>query len=79
MDGLTVVLGLALFLGVVAGTTLVVRSPSFWAGLGKALLGAALPKVVTVVTARMSPEEEARYQACVRAGGTWDPSKKRCK
>lgn len=54
----------AVLVGVAAGTALVVRNPVFWAGLGTAVLKAALP----VILKRMKPEDEASWREAERAG-----------
>lgn len=79
MSWLEVALVIAVLVGAGCGAALVVRNPSFWMGLGKAAVTAALPEIIRVVTKRMSPEEERRFQQCVRMGGEWDHRTKRCK
>lgn len=79
MSWLEVALVIAVLVGAGCGAALVVRNPAFWMGLGKAAVTAALPEIIRVVTKRMSPEEERRYQECLRRAGTWDHRTKRCK
>lgn len=79
MSYLEVALVVAVLLGAGAGTALVVRNPSFWAGLLGAAWSAAIPHVVRYVTKPMTPADTKRYQQCVRRGGEWDPRTKTCK
>lgn len=74
------VLALAIMLiGLGGGAFLVAQRPSFWIGLGKAALTAALPAIVEVMSKRMTPEEEAAFQKCLKRGGQWDHIKKKCR
>ena len=57
-------LAVAVLLGAAAGTALVVRSPSFWLGMGRAVIIAVLP----VLLRRMPPEEEAAWRKRVSRG-----------
>lgn len=68
-----------LILGIGAGGFLVAQRPTFWIGLGSALIRAVLPHVIKYVSARMTPEQEKAYQDCLKRGGEWDHFKKRCK
>ena len=64
MNWLNLGLSVAVLLGAAAGTALVVRSPSFWLGMGRAVLMAVLP----VLLRRMPPEEEAAWRKRVSRG-----------
>lgn len=79
MDWLPVAFVFAVLLGATLGTMIIVRNPSWWIGLARASVTAAVPAVLKVAMRRMSPEEERRYQECVRRAGTWDHRTKRCK
>lgn len=68
-----------LILGIGAGGFLVAQRPSFWLGMGSALITAVLPHVIKYVSARMTPEQEKAYQDCLKRGGEWDNFNKRCK
>lgn len=70
---------LVLFVGLGGGAFLVAQRPSFWIGLGKAVVTAALPAIVKVVSKRMTPEQEKALQDCRRRGGEWDHIRKKCK
>lgn len=72
--GLLVIVALGLFVGVV----LAARNPAFWVGFGKAVLVAAMPKLVEFVTRRMPPEQEQAWRDCQRRGGKWNHLKRRC-
>ena len=79
MNWVAVALVVAVLIGVAGGTAIVVRSPTFWVGMGKAVVAALIPAVVRVVSKRMTPEQEKALQDCVRRGGEWDHANKRCK
>ena len=64
-----------LLIGIGAGGFLVAQRPSFWRGLGAAMLKAALPFLMK----RMPPEKEQEWRDCIRRGGEWDHHRKRCK
>lgn len=68
-DGLiTSALVMAVLLGVGSAAFFVMRSPGFWVDAVKQLLAALLPAIVTLVTKRMTPEEEARWRDAQRRG-----------
>lgn len=69
----------AVLLGVGSAAFLVMRSPAFWADLGKEIASKAFPQIVRVLTKRMTPEQEKAFRDCVRQGGEWDHHRKRCK
>ena len=75
MNWIELLLLAAILLGLVAGGILVARSPTFWIGFGVALFKAVLP----LLAKRMTKEEEAAFQKCVRQGREWDFARKRCK
>lgn len=79
MNWLEIAAIVVLLLGLGAGGFLVAQRPSFWIGLGTELLKGAFPLIVKTVSKRMTPEQEAAFQACVRRGGEWDHAKKKCK
>lgn len=79
MNWLEIALIGAVLAGATAGTVLVVRSPSFWVGLGAAMFNAAFPAIVQAVAKRMTPEQEAAFHDCVRRGGEWDHIRKKCR
>jgi hypothetical protein len=64
-----------LLIGIGAGGFLVAQRPSFWLGLGIAMLKAAWP----YLSRRMSAEQEQEWRDCQRRGGEWDHHRKRCK
>lgn len=64
-------LAVAVLLGAAAGTALVVRSPSFWLGMGRAVLMAVLP----VILKRMPPEQEAAWRERVSRGEPEQPER----
>lgn len=68
-----------LLLGLGGGAFLVAQRPSFWVGLGKAAITAALPAIIKAVSQRMTPEEEAAFQKCLKRGGQWDHIRKKCR
>lgn len=79
MNWLEAIAVLVLFVGLGGGAFLVAQRPSFWVGLGKAVVTAALPAIVKVVSKRMTPEEEAAFQKCLKRGGHWDHIRKKCR
>lgn len=72
-------LALAVLTGVGAAAFLVLRSPAFWADVGSKLFAAMLPKIIEVMSKRMTPEQEAEFQKAVRQGREWDHINKRPK
>lgn len=78
MDWVTLLLAAAVLIGVAAGTAMVVRSPTFWVGMGHAIVKAAMPAILAVVLKRMPPEEEKAWRECERRGGKWNHRKRRC-
>jgi hypothetical protein len=64
-----------LLIGIGAGGYLVAQRPTFWWGLGVVAFKAAWP----FLSKRMTPEQEKAFQDCVRRGGEWDPTRKRCR
>lgn len=75
----TILLVVAVLLGVSAGTALVVRQPAFWLDLGSEAVRRAWPEVVRIWTGRMTPEQELAWRQCERRGvGKWNHAKKRC-
>lgn len=68
-----------MLLGLGAGAFLVAQRPSFWIGIGKAAITAALPAIIKVVSRRMTPAQEQAYQDCLRSGGDWDFARKKCR
>lgn len=79
MNWLEAIAVLVLFVGLGGGAFLVAQRPSFWIGLGKAVVTAFLPAIVKVVSKRMRPEQEAAFRDCNRRGGQWDHIRKKCK
>lgn len=79
MNWLEVLAVLVLFVGLGSGAFLVAQRPSFWIGLGKAALVAALPALIKYVSQRMTPEQEAAFQKCIKRGGEWDHIRKKCR
>lgn len=79
MSWLEIAAIVVLLIGVGAGGFLVAQRPSFWLGMGSALLKAAFPHILKYVSARMTPEQEKAYQDCLKRGGEWDNVKKRCR
>ena len=75
MTWLEITAVVVLFIGIGAGGYLVAQRPTFWWGLGVVVFKAALPHLAK----RMTPEQEKAYRDCVRRGGEWDHSRKRCK
>ena len=75
MTWLEITAVVVLFIGIGAGGYLVAQRPTFWWGLGVVVFKAALPYLAK----RMTPEQEKAFQDCVRRGGEWDHSRKRCK
>lgn len=75
MTWLEIAAVVVMLIGVGAGGYLVAQRPTFWVGLGVAVFMRLRPYLAK----RMTEEEEAAYQACVRRGGEWDPWRKRCK
>lgn len=71
-------LAAAILIGVAAGTALIVRNPNWWLGMGRAIVAAAMPEVLWVITKRMTPEQEKAWRDCERRGGRWNHLKKRC-
>lgn len=70
MDWVGVLAVSAAIIGIAASGFLVARSPSFWVGLGIELFKLGMPKVIEVVTKRMTPEEEkAWHDAELRGKG----------
>lgn len=61
--------------GIGAGGFLVAQRPAFWWGL----LAEAFKSAWPVLARRMTPEQEAAFQDCMRRGGEWDHVRKRCK
>lgn len=78
MDWLTILLAAGLVLGVAAGTTLVLRSPAWWVGMGHEIVKAVMPAIITYMAKRNPPEVEKAMQDCLRRGGRWDNWRKRC-
>lgn len=60
-------------LGLGAGAFVVARSPEFWLDFGSHLLNKLLP----ILMARKSPEEEAKDHQAVREGNPTDKGGKR--
>lgn len=79
MPWLEVLAVLVLLVGLGGGAFLVAQRPSFWIGLGKAAITAALPAIIKAVSKRMTPEQEAAFQDCIRRGGEWDYIQKKCR
>lgn len=75
MNWIDIALFCAVLVGLAAGGFMVARSPAFWVGMGLEVFRRMLP----VVAKRMSPEKEKEFHDCVRRGGEWDHSRKRCK
>ena len=75
MNWLEIVAVVVLLVGVGAGGYLVAQRPVFWVGLGIAVFNRLLP----LLAKRMTAEEEAAFQDCVRRAGEWDHFRKRCK
>lgn len=72
-------LAAAILIGVAAGTALIVRNPAWWIGMARAIVAAAMPEILRLVTKRMTPEQEKAWRDCQRqAGRRWNPVKKRC-
>lgn len=67
-----------LLMGVGAGGYLVSQRPTFWVGLGTAILTKLLPLISVYVLKRNTPEVEATMAECVRRGGKWNNFTKRC-
>ena len=65
---ITVLLVAAVLTGVGAAAFLVMRSPAFWYDVGAQFVSNALPKLVALVTKRMSPEDEASWREAEKAG-----------
>lgn len=74
MNWVDVLLFLGALLGLSMGAFMVARSPKFWIGMGEEVFKKMLP----ILTKRMTPEEEAAFQACNRRNGKWNHLKKRC-
>lgn len=64
-----------LLIGIGAGGFLVAQRPSFWVGLGIAMLKSAWP----YLSRRMPAEQEKAMHDCLRRGGEWDHVRKRCR
>lgn len=79
MDWLEIALIAAAILGIAAGGFLVARSPTFWVGVGTALIKAAAPYIIAYLTKRMTPEKEAEFRKAIRSGQDWDPFRKRAR
>ena len=78
MDWATILLAAGLVLGVAAGTMLVVRNPAWWVGLGREVIKAAMPAIMSAVLKRMPPEQEKAWRDCQRKGGKWNHRTRRC-
>lgn len=68
-----------LLLGIGAGGFLVAQRPTFWLGLISVGFRAVLPTIIKYAGKRMTPEQELAFRDCVRRGGEWDYTRKRCK
>jgi hypothetical protein len=68
-----------LLLGIGAGGFLVVQRPAFWVGIAQVVIVKLFPYIAAYMAKRMTPEQEAAYQECVRRGGEWDSFRKRCR
>lgn len=79
MSWLEIALIIAALAGVFAGAVLVTQRPSFWLGIGTAMVKNALPYLITYISRPMTPEQQKAFQDCVRRGGEWDHIRKRCK
>lgn len=75
MSWLEIVAIVVFLVGIGAGGFLVAQRPAFWWGLLAEAVKSALP----VLARRMTPEQEAAFQDCMRRGGEWDHARKRCK
>lgn len=71
--------GALLLLVAAAGVWFASQSPTFVAGIVALAAGAAWKAMAPKVARRMSPEQEAEFQRCMRRGGEWDHIRKRCK
>lgn len=68
-DGIIVAaLTMAVLLGVGSAAFLVMRSPGFWGDMLTEIARKALPKIMEVLSKRMTPEEEAEMQKAIRRG-----------
>jgi hypothetical protein len=79
-DGVIVsALVVAVLLGVGSAAFLVMRSPAFWADMGKELFSKAWPQIWRVLSKRMPEDEEARWRKEQQAGrgDEWNKRRRR--
>jgi len=66
-------------IGLLAGGYMAAQRPSFWMEFGVRVFNALRPLLWAYLSKRMSPEDEAKMQQCLRQGREWDPVRKKCR